>query len=142
VRQMFHLANTIKAFYCLQHLTYCSNWGTNPQVSPSVGDWVPHQINVTLGHNSVPAKWHLIRSNGFSRVTDRQMDMSDTSVAIGRIADVMLHKKSLLVSLYYSKHMGVKPAKNQQKTGIKLTSISVCHACNNVIIFLYVYSFE
>jgi len=50
-----------------------------------------------LGHVSVPAKWHLILSSGFSRVyeCDRRTDgpHADTSVAVGIITDAMMPTK-------------------------------------------------
>jgi len=63
----------------------------DPKSSLPIGDWDPHLIMV-LGHTSVPAKWDLIPSNGFSRVhkcekhTDRQTNgpHADIAVTIGR----------------------------------------------------------
>jgi len=67
----------------------------NPKSPLPVGGPGPVKT-VTWNHTSVPVKWHLTASNGFSRgvrvwQTDRQTDRprADTSVAIGGTADTL-----------------------------------------------------
>jgi len=61
-----------------------------PQISYSHGEAGPF-VTQCWGHIIVPAKWHLIPSNGFGGVheCDRETDgpRSYTSVAVGEIAD-------------------------------------------------------
>jgi len=52
-----------------------AHWGSDTKISPSHGGPEPLSNTMLLGTNmSVPAKWHLIPSNGFIRVheCDRQ----------------------------------------------------------------------
>ena len=58
------------------------------------GAGVPVQYNVAWGHTSVPAKWHVIPSNGLLRMNDcdRQTDHATvTSVAIASTDDAFSH---------------------------------------------------
>jgi len=66
--------------------------GFDPKSLVPMGDRAPFKCSVTWDCTSVPAKWHHIPSNGFSRVHEcnRQTDEAgvDASVMIGGIADV------------------------------------------------------
>ena len=65
--------------------------GSDSKSPLPVGDRGPSLYNVTLDHMNFPAKWHLISSNGFSRV--RECDgrtyrhATVTSVVIGGITE-------------------------------------------------------
>jgi len=58
------------------------NCGSNPKISPSCGGGPgPQSNNVTWDHMSVPDKWHLILSNGFSRVHECDRRHTDRRTA-------------------------------------------------------------
>ena len=71
--------------------------GSDLPISFSRGDRGLHLTQCYLVHTSVSAKWHLITSNGFSRMHERdrhahgQSDgpRADTSVAVGGVADAI-----------------------------------------------------
>jgi len=78
----------LSSAFCNGLAAICSanfDWGfrspTDPQIPPSrAGTGAPVSHSVTWDHVSVPAKWHLIPTNGLRRLnecdkhTDRQAD--------------------------------------------------------------------